>query len=73
MRSLKGLEDAIGLSVVAAEIDLNGWQLPVILSKGGALFPMELCNIAVAQRYPFKLEPQQVSEHIPRFRIAYSR
>ena len=26
MRSLKGLEDAIGLSVVAAEIDRNGWE-----------------------------------------------
>jgi putative glutathione S-transferase len=26
MRCLKGLEDAIGLSVVAPEIDQNGWE-----------------------------------------------
>jgi eukaryotic translation initiation factor 2C len=35
-------------------------NLPIIESTRGGLFPMELCNVAKYQRYPFKLDPKQV-------------
>jgi eukaryotic translation initiation factor 2C len=35
-------------------------RLPLIRSTRGGLFPMELCNVARNQRYPFKLSPDQV-------------
>ena len=36
-------------------------KLPIIETTRGAYFPMELCNVADYQRYPFKLDPDQVS------------
>ncbi|KAI1173096.1 Piwi domain-containing protein [Nemania sp. FL0916] len=39
-------------------------KLPIIQTTRGGLFPMELCNIADFQRYPFKLDPTQTSAMI---------
>ncbi|KAI1111144.1 Piwi domain-containing protein [Nemania sp. NC0429] len=39
-------------------------KLPIIESTRGALFPMELCNVADSQRYPFKLDPTQTAAMI---------
>jgi eukaryotic translation initiation factor 2C len=36
-------------------------RLPIIKTTRGGLFPMELCNVAKNQRYPFKLDSAQVS------------
>ncbi|KAI3317284.1 Piwi-domain-containing protein [Xylariaceae sp. AK1471] len=36
-------------------------NLPIIESTRGGLFPMELCNVAEYQRYPFKLDPAQTA------------
>ncbi|KAI2631219.1 Piwi domain-containing protein [Xylaria nigripes] len=38
--------------------------LPIIETTRGGLFPMELCNIADHQRYPFKLNPSQTASMI---------
>lgn len=40
-------------------------KLPLIETTRGALFPMELCNVADFQRYPFKLDPVQASYDDP--------
>ncbi|KAI1131443.1 Piwi domain-containing protein [Nemania abortiva] len=39
-------------------------KLPIIATTRGGLFPMELCNIADFQRYPFKLDPVQTAQMI---------
>ncbi|RWA07022.1 hypothetical protein EKO27_g8075 [Xylaria grammica] len=39
-------------------------KLPIIETTRGALFPMELCNVAEFQRYPFKLDPAQTANMI---------
>ncbi|KAF2963456.1 hypothetical protein GQX73_g10126 [Xylaria multiplex] len=39
-------------------------KLPIIETTRGALFPMELCNVAEFQKYPFKLDPAQTAEMI---------
>ncbi|KAI1757612.1 Piwi domain-containing protein [Xylaria castorea] len=39
-------------------------KLPIIETTRGAYFPMELCNVAAFQRYPFKLDPAQTASMI---------
>ncbi|KAJ2982189.1 hypothetical protein NUW58_g6496 [Xylaria curta] len=39
-------------------------KLPIIETTRGGLFPMELCNVADWQRYPFKLDPAQTASMI---------
>ncbi|KAI1815099.1 Piwi-domain-containing protein [Poronia punctata] len=39
-------------------------HLPLIETTRGGYFPMELCNVAKDQRYPFKLSPEQTAEMI---------
>ncbi|TGJ79671.1 hypothetical protein E0Z10_g9093 [Xylaria hypoxylon] len=39
-------------------------KLPIIETTRGGLFPMELCNVAEYQRYPFKLDPTQTAAMI---------
>ncbi|KAI0394409.1 Piwi-domain-containing protein [Xylariaceae sp. FL0594] len=39
-------------------------HLPVVRSTRGGFFPMELCNVARDQRYPFKLSPEQTAAMI---------
>ncbi|GAP88545.1 putative piwi domain-containing protein [Rosellinia necatrix] len=39
-------------------------KLPVIETTRGELYPMELCNVADFQRYPFKLDPAQTASMI---------
>ncbi|KAI0530336.1 Piwi domain-containing protein [Xylaria digitata] len=48
----------------AYEFRLQYPKLPVIETTRGAFFPMELCNVAEFQRYPFKLDPAQTAEMI---------
>lgn len=40
--------------------------LPIIESTRGGLFPMEVCDVAPYQRYPFKLDPNQVHDPLLR-------
>ena len=43
-------------------IRLDYWYLPLIeTQKEGTLFPMEVCNMCIGQRYPYKLNENQVS------------
>ncbi|KAI1421193.1 Piwi domain-containing protein [Xylaria sp. FL1777] len=39
-------------------------KLPLIETTRGAFFPMELCNVADFQRYPYKLDPNQTAAMI---------
>ena len=40
---------------------IDKWQLPLIeTTKKGVLFPLELAHMCGGQRYPFKLNEQQV-------------
>ncbi|KAI1359066.1 Piwi domain-containing protein [Xylaria arbuscula] len=39
-------------------------RLPLIETTRGGFFPMELCNVADYQRYPFKLDPDQTAQMI---------
>ncbi|KAI0195050.1 Piwi domain-containing protein [Astrocystis sublimbata] len=48
----------------AREIRLRLPGLPIIESTRGGLFPMELCNVADFQRYPFKLDSAQTTAMI---------
>lgn len=42
-------------------IRLGSWQLPLIEThKAGTMFPMELCVMQPGQRYPYKLNENQV-------------
>ncbi|KAI0517034.1 Piwi domain-containing protein [Xylaria bambusicola] len=43
------------------DVRLQHSRLPVIETTRGGMFPMELCNVADYQRYPFKLDPDQTS------------
>ncbi len=45
-------------------------KLPIIETTRGGFFPMELCNVADFQRYPYKLDPAQVS-HTSILRLMY--
>lgn len=36
------------------------WQLPLVQTARGGLFPMEYCRIVPQQRFPFKLNSEQV-------------
>ncbi len=42
-------------------IRLTYWQLPLVQTETSGMFPMELCCIAPNQRYPYKLDPNQVN------------
>ena len=42
-------------------IILEYWWLPLVQTqKAGILFPMELCRMCIGQRYPYKLNSDQV-------------
>lgn len=43
------------------KVYLNYPELPVVeVGKKGALYPMELCHMVYGQRYPYRLDPEQV-------------
>lgn len=45
----------------AHNVHLNYPELPLVeVGKKGALYPMELCHMAYGQRYPYRLDPEQV-------------
>ncbi|KAI8951243.1 Piwi domain-containing protein [Xylaria longipes] len=46
------------------QIRLQYPKLPIVETTRGALYPMELCNVADFQRYPFKLDPTQTASMI---------
>ena len=42
-------------------VRLDNWHLPLIESnKPGVLFPMDICHMCMGQRYPYKLNDNQV-------------
>ncbi|KAI5917412.1 eukaryotic translation initiation factor [Camillea tinctor] len=43
----------------AYQIRLRWPDLPILESTRGDFFPMEVCNVAEFQRYPFRLDPSQ--------------
>ncbi|KAK8079646.1 eukaryotic translation initiation factor 2c [Apiospora hydei] len=45
-------------------INLEHPNFPLIKTRPGAYFPMELCKFAPKQRYPFKLSPDETSAMI---------
>lgn len=45
----------------AHKVHLNYPELPLVeVGKKGALYPMELCHMVYGQRYPYRLDPEQV-------------
>ncbi|KAH8159880.1 hypothetical protein CIB48_g8371 [Xylaria polymorpha] len=46
------------------DIRLQFPKLPIIESTRDGFFPMELCNVAAFERYPFKLDPNQTASMI---------
>lgn len=36
-------------------------DMPIVETSRGGMFPLEVCNLLDQQRYPFKLDPNQVS------------
>lgn len=57
MRRLKGLEDSIGLSVVAPEIEQNGWEF----SKEPDLIPDSVNGSRYLREVYLKADPVQLS------------
>lgn len=46
----------------AHNVHLNFPELPLVeVGKKGALYPMEVCHMVYGQRYPYRLNPEQVS------------
>lgn len=45
-------------------IDIECWRLPLVASKKGGIFPMEVCTLLEDQRYMFKLDPKQTADMI---------
>jgi eukaryotic translation initiation factor 2C len=43
---------------------IGGWQLPLIQTGKGGLFPIETCEVKRLNPYPFKLDPNQTQEMI---------
>ena len=44
---------------------INNWQLPLIeTNKEGVLFPMDICQMCMGQRYPYKLDEVQTASMI---------
>lgn len=45
----------------AHKVHINFPELPLVeVGKKGALYPMELCHMVYGQRYPYRLDPEQV-------------
>lgn len=40
---------------------IEHWQLPLVNTERGGMFPMECCTVQAHQRYMFKMSPDQVS------------
>lgn len=42
-------------------VELQLWRLPIIETSRGGAYPMEACYVPKYNRYPFKLNPNEVS------------